>query len=130
MSPDPAAAIQALVEAYLQAYSAKDAAGCAAVFTADAQVLSSFGPPAAGSAAIAADHQDWFAYGEENKAMTVTEQAVSGDMGWCLVHYTSEVPQPDGSRQHEGGHSLNILALQPDGRYLIRQSCLVHHSDS
>ena len=130
MTPDPAAAIQALVEAYLQAYSAKDAAGCAAVYTDDANVLSSFGPPATGHAAIAAAHQDWFAYGEENKSMTVTNHAVSGDLGWCLVHYTAEVPQPDGTRLHEAGHSLNILARQPDGRYLIRQTCLVHHSVS
>lgn len=128
MTPLPA--IQTLVDAYQQAYRAQDATGCAAVFTHDASVLSSFAPPVTGRDEIAAAHLDWFTYGEEDKVMRVTDCAATGDIGWCLIHYTATVPQPNGSRATEAGQSLNALARQPGGGYLIRHTCLVHQSDS
>ena len=41
-----------LYDTYVACYRAQDAAGCAAVFAAEAELFSPFGPPAIGRAAI------------------------------------------------------------------------------
>lgn len=104
---------QALMDRMVQAYRAGDAIGCAAIFTEDAILYSPYAVAARGRDAIEALHRDWTAHGGDAKTLTVLETGSSGDLGWCLAAYS----------EGEGignGTSLNILARQPDGRWLIR----------
>jgi uncharacterized protein (TIGR02246 family) len=104
--------LQSLCDAYVAAYRAGDAAGCAAVFTEDGVMFSAFAPPARGRAAIAALHQDWTA-GGAGKTLTVVQAAGSGDVAWCAADFA------EGHETGEG-HSLCVLARIPGGPWRIR----------
>lgn len=103
---------QKLFDVYVAFYRARDAVGCASIFTPQAQLFSPYGPPLLGRAAIEAAHQVWVAAGGENKQMTAMEAGHSGDLGWCLAHYS------EGTTGN--GASLNVAERQPDGNWLIR----------
>ena len=72
-----------LVDAYLVAYRAQDADGCARTFTEDGALFSPYGPPARGRAAIAATHMEWFTEVEEGKRLEVLEFNRDGASGYC-----------------------------------------------
>ncbi|WP_245318119.1 MULTISPECIES: nuclear transport factor 2 family protein [unclassified Mesorhizobium] len=59
--------LQELWDIYVAAYRAGDAAGCAAVFTSDAELHSPYAPPARGRAAIEALHGVWTQYATPTK---------------------------------------------------------------
>lgn len=105
--------IQALVERYLSAYTAQDAAGCADIYDENAVLLSPWTPPAHGPAAIARIHQDWFAEGETNKMLEIADLVVAGDLAICLLHFRSDVPGQDGAWHKAEGTSLNSLRRRP-----------------
>ena len=110
---------QTLFETYLASYRAGDASGCAAIYTPNAELHSPYGPPAIGRAAIEACHHDWVSGGGgggENKTIKVLHADRSGDIGWCLAHYSDGL--------EENGTSLNVLERQADGNWLIRQCSL------
>ncbi|SMX38400.1 YybH family protein [Maliponia aquimaris] len=100
---------QALIDLYVAAYRVGDAEGCAALFTADAELYSPFGPPARGRQAIAETHAEWTSEGAGTgaKTMTVLSAGRSGDMAWCLVGFAEGAAG--------GGVSLNVLHRQGDG---------------
>lgn len=104
---------QELFDAYVTAYRAGDAAGCAAVFTPDGELFSPFGPPVRGRRAIEGTHREWVEEGAENKRIEVIDAGQSGDLAWCLARFS------EGDATGEGS-SLNVLERQRDGRWLIR----------
>ncbi|MBS0123044.1 YybH family protein [Thetidibacter halocola] len=107
--------IQAVLNAYVAAYRAGDAKGCAAIFAEDAQLHSPYAPPAIGRAAIAALHVDWVQDGG-NKTLTVEEAGASGDLAWCLARFAEGAETGDGT---------TLAVLERHGEdWLIRMCCL------
>lgn len=107
---------QKLFDRYVACYRSADAAGCASVFTSEAELYSPYGPPAIGRAAIEATHQEWASEGADGKKIDVVDAGGSGDVGWCLAHYS------EGSTGR--GTSLNVLERQQDGNWLITHCSL------
>ena len=103
---------QALMDQMAAAYRAGDAAGCAALFTADATLFSPYATAAHGRDAIEALHGVWTAPAN-SKRLTVIEAGQSGDLGWCLAAYSEGDVTGNGT-------SLCTLVRQPDGTWLIR----------
>src|SRR5262245_40222485 len=118
------AEIEALVTSLLEALRQHDAAACAALFTADGLILSPYGPPAKGSDAVRATHQAWFEEGETNKRLTLLEASARGELGYCLLAYSGENRQADGSILTHSGTSLNILRRHDDGSWKIHVSSM------
>lgn len=116
--------IDRLITSLLYALKLHDAAACAALFTANGQILSPYGPLAEGTAEIAATHQAWFDEGETNKRLTLLEAGTSGDLGYCLLAWAGDYPQPDGSCKSYRGRSLNVLRRSADGSWRIHLSSL------
>ena len=101
---------------YVACYRVGDAVGCAAVYAPEAELYSPYGPAAIGRAAIKAAHQDWVAEGAEDKQIKVINADCSGDLGWCLAHYSEGATGM--------GTSMNILARQSNGDWLITHCSL------
>lgn len=116
--------IRQAISKYLQAYESRDAAGCAAIYSADAFVVSPWGPPVRGRDAIKGAHLEWFEDGETNKSMLVEELEISGDLAICLIRYGADVPGPEGKPERAYGCSLNTLRRQPDGDWKICHTSL------
>ena len=72
---------------------------------------SPFGPPAVGRQAIEDTHAEWVSEGADNKQITVSSAEKDGDLGWCIAQFR------EGTTGE--GTSLNVLARQSDGRWLI-----------
>ncbi len=104
---------QTLLDSMVQAYRAGDATGCAALFTADANLYSPYAVAARGRSEIETLHRNWTAHGGDSKTLTVLDAGSSGDLGWCLAAYSEGEVTGNGT-------SLNVLARQPDGRWLFR----------
>lgn len=107
---------QRLLDRYVFSYCEGDAEGCAAIYARNAEMYSPFGPPAVGRQAIEDTHAEWVADGAEDKKIVVLNAERSGDLGWCLAKFS------EGATGE--GISLNILARQSDGRWLITRSSL------
>ena len=108
--------MQAFFDRMTVAYRAGDTVACADMWTENAVIFSSFGPPLAGRGAIEAAHREWTAEGAgADKVLQVSDAAVHGDMAWCLIRYAEE---------GESGVSLNVLERQADGTWLIRLTSL------
>lgn len=107
---------QKLLDQYVSFYRAGDAAGCAMVYTPEAELYSPFGPPAIGRAAIEATHDEWVKEGAEGKEIQVVSAGCSGDLGWCIAGF--------GEGTTGNGSSVNILARQSDGNWLITHCSL------
>lgn len=113
-----------MVDRYLAAYEAHDAAGCAALYAGDGEVHSPFGPPARGRAEIEAEHLRWFEDGETNKTMRVIRAAATGDLGYCLVTFAADVPGENGGVERFFGTSLNVMTRDQSGGWAIAVSSL------
>ncbi|MEO0682589.1 MAG: SgcJ/EcaC family oxidoreductase [Pseudomonadota bacterium] len=107
--------VEALAQAYLAAYAAEDAAGCAGGFAEDARLDTPFGPPALGRAAIAEAHLEWFEEPECDKRMDVVECGCDGALGWALLRWSAEVDGPQGGAVRAGGATLATLRRGEDG---------------
>jgi len=121
---DAVATFQAVIDRYLAAYTAKDAAGCAALYAGTAEVHSPFGPVARGRAEIEAEHQRWFGEGETNKTMQVTRAGACGDLGYCLVAFDADLLGADGATERVRGTSLNVMERRTDGVWTITLTSL------
>lgn len=110
------ATCQNLLDEYVSQYRAGNAAGCAACYAVDAELYSPFGPPAIGRDSIAAMHMEWVKENAQSKQIEVLNSGHIGDLGWCTANFH------EGSE--ESGISLNVLARQPDGRWLITHTSL------
>lgn len=117
---DPVATFQAVIDRYLAACAAADAAGCAALYAENGEVHSPFGPPAIGQAQIEAAHLSWFEDGETNKLMAVTRAGTDGNLGDCLVGFEADVPGENGHMERFRGTSLNVMERRSDGVWTIK----------
>jgi len=120
--------IHALIAQYLDAYEARDAAGCVAVYTEDARILSPWGPPIRGENAIIAAHLNWFEEGETNKVMQIADLRIDAALAICLVRYGADIPADDGPTRVFGA-SLNALCRQPAGGWKISHTSLSELAD-
>ncbi len=120
---EDAGQIRALIARYLDAYEARDAAGCAAAYSDDACILSPWGPPVSGHKAIAAAHRDWFEEGETDKVMEITDLRIDAALAVCLVRYAADIPADQGTTRVFGA-SLNVLCRQPEGGWKISHTSL------
>ena len=107
---------QELLDHYAICYRQGDAKGCASIYAANAEMYSPFAPPAFGIRAIEDTHSEWVAEGADNKKSSVTSASRDGDLGWCIAEFS------EGATGE--GVSLNVLARQPDGRWLITHCSL------
>ncbi|MDX8455982.1 nuclear transport factor 2 family protein [Mesorhizobium sp. VK9D] len=114
--------LQEIWDLYVAAYRLGDAAGCAAIFTDDAEVHSPYGPPARGRAAIEALHGIWVQHAGPNKTLQVIEAGSSGNLAWTLAAYSEGEATGNGT-------SLSILERQADGGWLIRM-CSLNSTDA
>ncbi|SDI54884.1 YybH family protein [Aliiruegeria lutimaris] len=110
---DPITEFQSLFDRYVAAYRSGDAAGCAALFTENAQMHSPYAPPAHGRSEIEAVHRDWTSDDVSGKEVVVLEAGMSGDLAWCLAEFREDATTDEGT-------SLNLLERQKDGNWLIR----------
>ena len=109
--------LQAVWDAYVNAYRRRDACACADLFAPNAVLVSPFGPAASGQKEIETLHAEWTLEGGENKMIEMIEFGGSDDLAWCLSKFS------EGDAAGEGT-SLNILERQPDGTWLIRMCSL------
>ena len=100
----------ALFAAYFDAYSRRDAEGCAAGYAEDAAIYSPWGPPAIGRAAIAAIHRDWFEETETDKTWNVLHARSDGYNGHCLLRFESTVADSDGTLGRVAGIGVHALS--------------------
>ena len=109
--------LEALAAAYLSAYIAQDAEGCARTFTKEGALFSPFGPEARGRPAVAATHSEWFAEKEEDKRLEVVEFSGNGTSGHCLLAWSARVPDETeaGATRRVGGVSLCVLKMTGEG---------------
>ena len=114
--------LQEICDMYVAAYRAGDAAGCAAIFTEDAEVHSPYGPPARGRRAIEALHGEWVQHTSSNKTLQVIEAGNSGDLAWTLAAYSEGEVVGNGT-------SLSVFERQPGGGWLIRM-CSLNSTDA
>jgi ketosteroid isomerase-like protein len=106
------AEMQSFMNAMATAYISGDAHACAQMFVTDGVLYSPYAFAAHGRSEIEALHRDW-TEGVTGKELRVVDAARSGDIGWCLVAYSEEDATGNGT-------SLNVMELQPDGKWLIR----------
>ena len=118
-----------LVTAYLEAYSQKDADGCARAFTSDGASFSPYGPPATGRQAIADTHKKWFEEPEEDKQIEVLEFELEGESGFCLLRWSAKVPDETDASGYSitAGVSLCVLKLE-ENELLFSRLALVPES--
>ena len=114
---------QHVMDRYLDRYAAHDASGCAACYMDDGIILSPYGPPVIGRAAIRDEHAAWFLEDESNKTMTVLDAALDGATGFCLVAYSADIAGQDGATRVHGA-SVNTMTKDTAGNWLIRQTSL------
>jgi ketosteroid isomerase-like protein len=105
-----------LIDRYVSYYREGDAAGCASVYSLEAELYSPFGPPGIGRQAIEAIHTEWVEDGAEDKQINILSAGHSDDLGWCIGRFSEGTT---GS-----GYSMNILARQPDGSWAITHCSL------
>tara|TARA_R110000787_G_scaffold217044_4_gene325951 strand:+ start:386 stop:739 length:354 start_codon:yes stop_codon:yes gene_type:complete len=107
---------QNLLDDYVACYRTGDAAGCASVYSLAAELYSPYGPPAFGRSAIEATHKEWVGEGAEDKQIKVMSAGCSGDLGWCIAHYSEGTTGI--------GTSVNVLERQSNGDWLITHCSL------
>ena len=104
--------MQQLMDEMAIAYRAGDAHACAQMFAPDGVLYSPYAFPARGRNEIESLHRGWTGEGTE-KRLKVKEASSSGNLGWCLVAYSEGDATGNGT-------SLNVVELQPSGKWLIR----------
>ena len=116
--------MQALMDAWRRAYGAGDIDGALAFYSDDAAIYSPYGPAAAGQEALRATHVAWLATGETNKKLTLLSAGGDGDLAYCVMAYSGDYPQDDGTMLRESGTSVNVAKRQPDGTWKLLVSSL------
>lgn len=111
--------LRAVLDRYMAAYAARDAAACPACYADDAEIHSPFGPPARGRPAILGTHLDWFATDEKNKRLEMLEADARDGLAFALLRYSADVP--DGP---EAGTSLNVVEAATSGQWHFRLTSL------
>jgi len=118
----PAPATRAVVdsarEAWIAAAARDDAAAVAAMYTDDAVVVGSEGPPLVGRAAIQQALAEGFPVSTIN-SITSKEIVVSGDLAYDYGEYQETFTLPNSQPQTIKAHYLVTLRRQPDGSWKL-----------
>ncbi len=114
--------LRRLLDGYLAAYAAQDAATCAAFYGVAGEIHSPFAPPVVGRAAIADAHQAWFEHREDNKRLDILKADARDDLAYVLLRYSA-----DTSDGPEAGTSLDVLSRDGDGAWHFLVSSLNAH---
>ncbi len=77
-----------------------------------------------GPAAIAQTHEAWFVERETNKTFEIADLVAGDKIAVCLLHFSADVPDPDGNRRKAEGTSLNTLIRQRDGGWKLLHTSL------
>ncbi|MGB5558564.1 MAG: nuclear transport factor 2 family protein [Paracoccaceae bacterium] len=118
------AEIQAVLDAYVGQYRARDVDGCVDHYAPDGAIFSPYGPAATGRNALQQTHREWFDADETNKKLRAIEVQGSGNLAYCLAAYSGDFPLEDGPRTTHSGTSLNVLIRDPGGHWKIKISSL------
>ena len=112
---------QQLMDEMASAYRRGDAAGCAALFSADAVLMSPYAIVTEGRGAIEALHREWARDGGNGKRISVVAAGGGGNLAWCVSHYSE-------GEVTEAGNSLSVLVRDDDGGWVIR-ACSLNRDD-
>jgi uncharacterized protein (TIGR02246 family) len=116
--------MQTLMDRWTKGFVEGDIDTCVDLYTKDATIFSPYSLPKRGRQALRELFKDWYQQGETNKRVTVEDAAADGSMAYCLVSYSGDYPQDDGSLITESGISLNVAAKQRDGSWKLRMSSM------
>lgn len=119
----------AVVDDYVKAYNAMDAAALSMTFTADAVRMHPDKPATVGRDAIAAEAKTLFdelqkTYGGFSTTEAIIDAAVSGDWGYAYgtFQWTGK-PKKAGPAQELAGKWLAVAQRQTDGAWKISRVC-------
>jgi uncharacterized protein (TIGR02246 family) len=120
---DPAAdeaAIAAVRQTYQTAFNAGDAAGVAALLTADMYDMQPGMPTVVGASAVQEGLAGMFQQNNAQIEITGQKTEVSGDMGYDRGTYrTTITPKAGGAAMTEEGRYLVVLKRQADGSWKL-----------
>lgn len=116
------AALNALGDRYVQLFNAKDSAGLAAMYTADASRILPGQPVAKGTDAIRAAIAQGFTDGNTTLKVTPAETIVAENGRAAVSHgtYTVEVTPPKGKPVTASGAYMNVMTKDAAGWKIAR----------
>ena len=118
------AELEKLQQTWINSFEQKDAKACAACYTEDAWILSSYGDKAHGPAAIEKTMQEWIDGGAKNKKVEDLELSIDNDMAYSMIAYSEDYDNDDGSVFTETGKSVNVFKRQNDGSWKFHVNVL------
>lgn len=111
------AELERLQQDWTNSFAQKDAKACAACYTEDARILSSYGDKAHGREAVERTMQEWIDGGAKNKKITDLELSIDNDLAYSMVAYSEDYDNDDGSVYTETGKAVNVFKRQTDGSW-------------
>jgi uncharacterized protein (TIGR02246 family) len=112
--PDVGQAVEAFVTKYLDAYNRKDAAGVAALYTADGFLVPP-GPITTGRVNIEKAWRAVFDAGRTGLRYDIQEVQAEGNAVWSVGRFTVMAPDESGVLQERQGNFANIYQWEGDG---------------
>ncbi len=103
------AELERLLQDWTNSFEKKDAKACAACYTEDAWILSSYGDKANGREAIERTMQEWVEGGAKNKKITTLEISIDTDLAYSMVALSEDYENEDGSVSTETGKAVNVF---------------------
>lgn len=124
------AELERLQQNWIDSFEQKDAKACAACYTEDAWVLSSYGDNAHGRDEIEKAMQGWIDGGAKNKKVTDIELSIENDLAYSIIAYSEDYDNDDGSVFTETGKSVNAFKRQTDGSWKFHINVLTSDNPS
>ena len=106
--------IQALIDGFTEAVGQGDAAGAAAIYTADAHVYGADGANTTSTAEATTNYQEMFDAGIKTVSIDPVETVQQGDMAWQLGWYTFTGESAEGAAIMIKGEYAALLVQQDD----------------
>jgi len=111
--------LEAVMQRWADAVERDDAAGCSALCTEDAIILSSDAPTARGRDAIEALVQTWIDAGERNDRTTTLAGGVEGSIGWLGRSYAVDFDGGVDGVLTETGRYIVVFRREADDAWRI-----------
>ena len=124
------AELERLLQDWTNAFEKKDAKACAACYTENAWILSSYGDNVHGRQAIERTMQEWIEGGAKNKKITTLEILIDSDLAYSMVALSEDYDNEDGSVATETGKAVNVFKRQPDGSWKYHVNVLTFDNPS
>ena len=124
------AELEKLQKDWADSFEQKDANACAACYTEDAWIISSYGDKAHGREAIEKTMQEWIDGGAKNKKITDIELSIDNDLAYSMVAYSEDYDNDDGSVYTETGKAVNVFKRQIDGSWKFHVNILTSDNPS